>query len=266
MIRFRRVVALSRRDFLITKSYKLPFALDVFYGVGNLVVFFFISRVVGTPTGALLQGAPTYFDFAAVGAALGVATGAASTGITGRLREEQLTGTLEALIVQPIRPRELAIGLAGFPLVFATLRAIFYLFVVGALLGLDLSNTDLVGALVLLVLSAFMFAVLGIGLSSLVFLVYRGEVLSLAGMFVLELLGGALFPIEVFPDVVEPLARIAPTRFVFDGFRSALFRGGGWGDDALVIGVLAVIGLPMAVWLFSFGLRVALSRGSIAGY
>ena len=89
--------------------------MDLIVGVINLAVFFFISQTFDDVGSADLNGAPSYFAFAAIGIAITVVIDAASTTLAGRIRQEQLTGTLETLLVQPVTVSELAFGLAGFP-------------------------------------------------------------------------------------------------------------------------------------------------------
>ncbi|MDX6401097.1 MAG: hypothetical protein QOF27_1703, partial [Gaiellaceae bacterium] len=59
--------AMVLRDVGVTRSYRLAFVLDVFFGVLNLAMFFFISRTFANVHGADLHGAPSYFAFASVG-------------------------------------------------------------------------------------------------------------------------------------------------------------------------------------------------------
>ena len=64
------ILAVIRRDVLVTRSYRLAFVLDVFFGILNLALFFFISRTFDDIATADLHGAPSYFAFAAVGIVL----------------------------------------------------------------------------------------------------------------------------------------------------------------------------------------------------
>jgi len=108
------IAALVRRDYLVQRSYRLAFVLDLFYGIANLLVFYFISQTFTDVTTADLSGAPSYFAFASIGIAITIVLQAASGGLAHRIREEQLTGTLEALTAQPITVPELSFGLAAF--------------------------------------------------------------------------------------------------------------------------------------------------------
>ena len=112
--RFGVIAALVRRDYLVQRSYRLAFVLDLFYGIVNLLVFYFISQTFTDVATADLSGAPSYFAFASIGIAITIVLQAASGGLAHRIREEQLTGTLEALTAQPITVPELSFGLAAF--------------------------------------------------------------------------------------------------------------------------------------------------------
>jgi hypothetical protein len=111
----RAILALARRDLLIYASYRLIMTLDLWIGVLDVVVYYFISETFAGATTESLGAAPSYFAFALVGIAVTVVIQAASLGIATKVREEQLTGTLEALVAQPVTTTELATGLCGLP-------------------------------------------------------------------------------------------------------------------------------------------------------
>jgi ABC-2 type transport system permease protein len=264
--RLSAVQALVWRDYRLARSYQIAFFLDLAFGVLNLVIFFFISRTFGGRTASDLAGAPSYFAFAALGISVMVVMEAASAGLASRLREEQLTGTLEALAVQPTTALELAIGLSGYPFIFAMMRAAFYVLVSSLLLGLNLGRTSWFGFALMLAVTASALAAIGIFLGSVVLLVKRSRVAAGVVTFGLGFLGGAFFPISVLPDWLEPLSRIVPTRFAFGGLRAAVFRGGGWGRDFAALAAFSVFALPLAVAIFSLALRLIRRFGSIAQY
>src|SRR5687767_4901272 len=123
----RAVLALARRDLQIYLSYRLMMTLDLWIGVLDVVVYYFISETFEGATTAPLGDAPSYFAFALVGIAVTVVIQAVSLGIGTKVREEQLTGTLEALVAQPLRSTELAAGLCGLPFAISTVRVAIYL-------------------------------------------------------------------------------------------------------------------------------------------
>jgi ABC-2 type transport system permease protein len=77
---------------------------------------------------------------------------------------------------------------------------------------------------------------------------------------------GAVFPLSVLPDWLEPIGKAMPTRFAFQGLREALFGSGNWGGEVLGLCIYAVVLLPAALWAFSAALEAAKRAGSIAEY
>jgi ABC-2 type transport system permease protein len=264
--RFDAVSALVWRDYRLARSYQLAFFLDLVFGVLNLVIFYFISRTFGDRPSSHLAGAPNYFAFVALGISVTVVMEAASIGLANRLREEQLTGTLEALVAQPVTSLELALGLTGYPFLFAMGRAAFYVLVSGAFLGLDLGRTSWLGFVLMLAVTGIALTAIGILLGAIVLVVKRSRVIASLITFGLGLLGGAFFPRSVLPNWLEPVGKVVPMRFAFDGLRAAVFRGGGWSTDFLVLGAFSLVALPVAVLVFAGSLRLIRRSGSIFQY
>jgi ABC-2 type transport system permease protein len=260
------LLALAARDYRLARSYRVAFALDLVLGIVSLAIFFFISRSLGDPSPASLGEAPTYFAFAAVGIAVTVVMEASAISLSTRLREEQMTGTLEALVAQPLTVPELAFGLTAYSFVFATLRAGLYVLAAGLLLDLDLSQTNWPAFVLMLLVTGVALTAIGILLGGVVLLVKRARALPGLVTLVLGLLGGAYFPISALPEPLETVAKVVPTRFAFDGLRAAVFGGGGWVTDLLALAAFSAIALPLAVYALAFALRLSRSRGSLAQF
>lgn len=264
--RWRVVFALIRRDFGVSRSYRFALVFDFVFALVELATFYFISRTFGDSTTADLRGAPSYFAFAVAGVAVTAVVAAASAGLADRIREEQLTGTLESLVAQPVTPGEIALGLAGFPFLFAVIRASFYLAAGVVLLGLGVANADWIGFFVVLLVTGATLASLGIVTAAAVIVVKKGRSLVGFVIFGMGFVSGALFPIAVLPGWLQPLGKVMPTRFAFDGLRSALYQGQNWLGDALVLVAFSLVGLPLALAVFSWSLRYAQRSGSLTQY
>ena len=256
------LLALIRRDYEERNTFRLAVAMDLLFGILNLVVFFYISRVLRRPESAQLHGARTYFAFAAVGIAYMLVIGAAAATLTRRIREEELTGTLEALWTQPIGSTSLAIGLAGFPFLFAMLRAVGYIVVADVFLGLSVSRPDWLGALLLLAVSGVALLGLGALLSALVVAVGQGTQIAQVVVFALGFLGGAYFPIALLPRWLQTLSYATPTRYALDGLRAALY-GGHWAGRLALLAAFAVLTLPAALACFRMALWRSIRRGTL---
>lgn len=260
------VRAIFLRDFLVARSYRVALALDIVLGFLNLVLYYFISRTFGDAAPADLAGAPSYFAFAAVGIAMATVLNAAAGGVAVRIRQEQLTGTLEATVSQPVPVTGLASAMCGIPFVAAVVRASLYLLMGVLLLGLDFPEADWLGTALVLAISGIALSCLGIASAAMVIVVKRGDVVVALGVFALGIVSGAFFPVSVLPDWLEAIAKVMPPRFSFDGLRSALFEGSGWGTDVLVLAGFAVTLVPASLWAFAAAMRAARRAGTIAEY
>src|SRR3954452_1459782 len=260
------VRALARRDFLTTRSYKLSFVLEVFFGVVELAVYFFISQIIGDVTSESLHGAPSYFAFAAVGVIMAALLSAATTSIALRLREEQLAGTMEVLAAQPVTSLELCVGIVSFPFAYSAVRAALYLLIAAFWMNLDVSQTSWAGVATMLVATALGLSPLGILSGALVVLYKRGSLLGATLVYAMTIIGGAVFPISVLPDWLEWIGRLLPVRFAFDGVRAALFSGEGWGGDALALAAFGIVSAPLSLLAFAFALDRAKKTGSLSEY
>jgi ABC-type multidrug transport system permease subunit len=260
------VYALIRRDWRITRSYRTALVTDLLFGCLNLVVYRYISRAVNVSVPGRLDGAPSYFAFAAVGVALGVVLQSAITGVSRRLREEQLTGSLEALCALPISAAEVALGLAGFPFLFAIFRAFIYLLIAGLLLGLSFAHCQWFGLVACFLMTGLALSAFGVALAALVLVFKRAEAIGALGAFGIVLVGGAFFPVQVLPHWTRPLAAVVPTRFAFTGARSALFGGSQWLSSTLVLAGWAVGLGALSLALFSLALRHSVRRGTLNQY
>lgn len=240
--------------------------LDLVWGLGFLAVYYFISQTFEGASTAALGGAPSYFAFAAVGAVVGIVIDSVGSGISVKLREEQLTGTLEMLVVQPISSVDVCLGITGFPLLFGAFRAAFYLVVAGLWMKLDVATVSWPGVFVVFAGTGLALIPLGIASAAAVLVTKRGFSVVGVATFFLTLASGSVFPISALPDWLQALARASPLRFAFDGMRSALFVGSGWAWDALWLYLFGLIGIPLALLAFDRALGRTIRQASLTQY
>lgn len=260
------VRALIRRDAMVAVSYRAVFVFEAFFGVVELVMYFFISRTFADLSGSDLGSAPSYFGFAVIGILLGAVLIAMSSSVGYRLRDEQLTGTLEALAASPASSLALCVGLVGFPFVFAVIRAAIYLLIAVSLLNLDVSNADWPGLLLVVAGTAVAIAPIGILAGAAALAIKRGHVVSSTIIWVMTLLAGMVFPVAVLPAWLEWVSPLVPLRYAFDGARDAVFTGSDWGSDVLILFGFAALLLPVAIFLFATALAAARRRATLAEY
>lgn len=256
------VGAILRRDFGERRFLGVPFVLDLAFGVVNLVVFLFISRVLRHPAPAELGHAATYFDFVAVGIAFMLVVQAAGTQISTRIREEQRSGALEMLTGQPIAAGALAVGVSAYPIIFAVLRSAAYLGIAGLLLGLDMEHANWLGVTVVLALGAAAMMGLGIIMAAVTVTFDHGDTAGRLLIVAVGFMSGTYFPVSGLPAALRGLSTPLPTRIALDGLRAAL-SGHGWTGSALLLVLSAGLLLPLAVGLFTLAVRFATRQGTL---
>ena len=256
------VLALVRRDLAQRRIVKFALALDLAFGALNLVVFEFIGRVLRDPAPGSVIRAGGYFSFASVGIAFFLVIQTATTGITRQIRDEQYSGTLELAAAQPVGAGSLAFGLAGFPFLFASVRALLYL-ALAAALGLQTSHANWAGVVVVLIAAAPAMIAIGIVLAAVALVVERGDVLGRFAAFGLGFASGAYFPVSELAPPLRLLSDMLPTRAALDGQRAAL-AGLPWWPSAVALVGFGLVTLPAAVAIFAMALRWARRRGRLS--
>lgn len=259
----RAVTALVVRELAERRSLRLPLLMDLVFGVLNLLLFLFISRVLTVPPDAAgFAHSARYFDFVAVGITFMVVVQAASTQVTGRIVAEQRAGTLEMLAGQPVPLWALAAGLAGYPFLVALLRAGVYLALLATLLGLRVERADWVGVVVVLLLGGVSMAGVGIGLMAFTVATGHGDAAARLLVVALAFLSGTYFPVAALPPALAAVTGGLPSRVALDGLRHAL-AGADWAGAALTLAGAAAVLLPLSIWIFGRTLRRATDRGTL---
>ena len=262
--------AFLRRDLLITLSYRTAFVADVLQLCSHLLLFGLIGRLVDPSRLPSYGGAPTgYLEFVAIGVMVSLVFGLLLERVAMAIRTEQMIGTLEALLVTPVRTATLQAGSVAFDALQVPLRLGLFLAVIAVTVGLDLDVGGILPSIA--ILAAFMPFVWGLGLVSAGAIVTfrRGAgVTGLAGI-ALGLSSGAYFPLTVLPGWLETLLAWNPMALALEGMREALIGGGGWsaiGGEVLLL--LPISGLALAAGVAAFRAAVARERrnGSLGMY
>jgi ABC-2 type transport system permease protein len=258
----RTISALVWRELRIAASYRASYGIGLTVGMANLLIYFLISRTYGPAKPEDIGSAPSFVAFVAAGVTLSVVLQTAVDGVARRLREEQLSGSLEMLLAAPMRSGEVALGLAGFPLIFALARALLYLALAALLFSLPLGDSDPIGVAAVLLAAIPAFTGLGAMVAALVLVVRRTEVLGGLLVLALGIVGGAYYPVSVLPPAFEAIGRLTPNYYAYEGLRAALYGGEGWADDALVLLGFGAVLVPAGLAAFALGVALLRRRGN----
>jgi ABC-2 type transport system permease protein len=265
-----KVPAYIRRDWKIALSYRAIFVGEAMGLAGQIVVFYFIAKMIDPGDLPTYGGkTPTYLAFVVVGLVINLTAGVLLHQVAAQLRQEQLMGTLDALMSTPTSGATLQIGSVAYTLIFVPIRAAILIGAIAIGFGLDLYLSGLGPALLLLM--AFLPFTWGIGLVSaaVVITFRRGTNATGILLTMLGLISGAVFPIALLPSLLQTIAEWNPFALAIDGVRDALIGGTGWGPavEALVKLVpLSLASLAIGVVCFKAAIARERRRGTLGHY
>jgi ABC-2 type transport system permease protein len=159
---------------------------------------------------------------------------------------EREQGTIEQLIVTPIRPLELIVGKV-IPYVGIAFWDLLEILAIGVLwFGVPVH-----GSIVLLLELAAVFLATSLGLGILISTVSKTQQEAMMLTFMLLLpsifLSGYFFPIDAMPPFLQAVSRLVPLTYVLVIVRSIVLKGSGFQLLAGQVAALAVFGLGVMV-------------------
>jgi ABC-2 type transport system permease protein len=266
----RKFPAFFRRDLLVAWSYRLAFAVDWVNLVGQIVVFALVGRLVSPSVLPTVGGVQiTYVEFIVTGIALTTLLQIALGRVVNAMREEQLMGTLEALLMTPTSQWTVQLGLVVYDLVYVPIRTILLFVVATLLFGLRI-HLDALAPLVAILIAFIPFA-WGIGMlgAALVLTYRRGVSVLTFGTSILMIGSNAYFPITVLPGWVQSLTKFNPITVALHGVRNVLLAGTGWGDalhTVLLLVPVAIVSLLVGIAAVRFAIARERRQGTLGLY
>jgi ABC-2 type transport system permease protein len=265
----RLIAAFLRKDLLEESSYRTAFLMQ-FGGIFISVTLWFLIARYLRPAESALPGLPgvAYFDYLLIGIAFYHYLASALGSFASKLRNEQLTGTLEAMLITPTPIPVIILSSALWDFLMTSLRVMVYLGL-GLFFGLQLRYDSLLAFFLILFLTILAFS--GIGILSAAFILYlkRGDPLNFLISSVSGLFGGVFFPTQTMPYGLGALGKFLPITYALDGIRKSLLVGTRLGDllpEIAALLLFVVILLPLGLAGFSLAVRRAREEGTLAQY
>lgn len=256
----RKLTAFLRRDLLIAISYRMAFLTDWIAMVAQLLLFNFLGQIVQPGSIPEFGGSrPSYVEFVAVGIAVSSFMAVALGRIFTAVRQEQVQGTLESLLLTPTALTTIQLGSVVYDVAYVPIRTFVFLGLTSLVFGTHYDWSGLMPAL--LVLLTFIPFVWGLGVLAAAWTLTFRRGTGAIGFFssLLTLSAGTYFPIDVFPGWAEGLLRWNPVAIALQATRESLLGGAGVAD--VLPTVLALIpAAAISLLLGVFGFRMALER------
>ena len=271
LVFLRRIWAFIVRDWRLQLSYRMQFFLRVLSILIVVTTLFFISKIFTgftdprfaqwrDPLAAWLTGLAVLNYFM---------TGFSS--LANAIRQEQVQGTLESVLMTPISVPTVIVASSAWDLVQATFFSSLYL-----LFGWLFFDVHYRGnfalALAFLLLTTVVLSCLGILSASFAMVFKRGDPFGIFLGAGSALFSGVFFPTQLISEYAGGLAhisRILPATYGLDGIRRVLIQGQGFAQvrEPLItlLAFLAVL-LPLSLWVFGRAVRRAKREGSLIQY
>jgi ABC-2 type transport system permease protein len=265
-----KLPAFVRRDVKVALSYRVAFASDVLGLAAQIVVFSFVAKLVDASRLPTYGGTQiTYLEFVATGLVLNLMLGVLLYRVAGAIRQEQLQGTLESLMVTPTATATVQIGSVASTLLMVPLRATLMMGAIAIVFGLSFDASGIApAALVMAALVPFAWG-LGLATGGAIVTFRRGSGVLGVGTVLLGLASGAVFPLSLLPSWLATIAEWNPLAIAIEGVREALLGDGGWSEalaDIAVLLPLSAVTLAAGILLFRLALDRERRRGTLGMY
>jgi ABC-2 type transport system permease protein len=180
---------------------------------------------------------------------------------------EQWEGTLEITFMAPVKRLSQLLGTAMYAILYGVIRSAFILGALAIFFRIDLTQANLLVALVILLVSGVAF--IGMGLAAAVLPLLsreRGPQATHIFQALILLVSGVYYPITVLPVWIQPLSRISPATYTLRSMRAAILDGAGFGEvwkDIVYVAVTAIILVPTGLVIFWIGEKWAKKTGKL---
>ena len=259
--------AFLRRDLSQALSYRFAFVLQLGSILFSVAIFYFLSRLFGSGVAPQLEAyGGDYFSFVLIGLAFTGFLGLSLSNFADSIREGQVMGTLEIMLLSPTRLSVILFSSSLWAYLLTAIRVVVYLLVGVLVFGAGLGQANIPAALLVMILSIASFSGIGILSAAMVLIVKRGDPVAWLLGGASSLLAGVYYPITVLPAWLEPLSRILPLTYALDAMRLAMLKGYSIYElrfDILVLLGFTVILTPLAFLAFRKALKRAKMEGSL---
>lgn len=250
------LLAIARKDFLHFTRYPLNAVFRVIQPIMWLTPIYFLGQTfkgAGGNTGfAAYSGTGDYMSFILVGAVLSSYINSVFWGIGYSLKREMDSGVLESNWLTPIPRFSHLIGRTLADLLINTIVNIGILALGWLFFGFSVTG-DLLPAIgivlpMLLALYGFGFAFAGA-----VLLMREANTLVDVSSYLVSILSGAQFPVQVLPAILLPIALALPLTYGFDAVRGLLINTVTLLPiryELAILGLFMVVTVPLGYFVF----------------
>jgi len=258
-----------RKDFLVESSYGFNITMQTIGILFSTFTFFFLSRIVNLSDTPELSRYKEYFPFVIIGIALSNYLSVATRGFSQRIRESQITGTLESTLISGVSPHGFLIYSTLYDFIFSTFRIFIYLIIANLLSSNGFILSQLHYAVLMLIMSIIAFSSMGVLSAGFVLMFKRGDPIAVIYSALSYLFSGVYFPVSLLPEPLQVLSKILPMTHSLEGIRKSLLIRVSLSDllpEILALIIFSIVLWPISILLFNIAVRKAKRDGSLSHF
>ncbi|MCX7013913.1 MAG: ABC transporter permease [Candidatus Sumerlaeota bacterium] len=247
-------------------SYRMDFCFKIASILLMVAMLYFPAKLIGSNPAVQEYGG--YLPFVAIGMALMNYFMTGYQSFAAAIRSEQVMGTLESVLMAPVRIPVLVIASSAWDFCWALLNAAIFLVAAGLIYHIEFKGNP-IGAAVFLILTTLVYACLGVISASFIMVFKRGNPMNFFVGTISTLLGGTVFPVSIFPHWLQKISYALPLTWGLDGLRGILLKGLPMSVLLPQLGVLALfasVALPLSLFCFKKAIYIAQRQGSLLQY
>lgn len=265
------VLAASMRRSLLEETHELTPAMLQLVGFAVLLVSqAYLARMVDAAPNAALGGyAGHYAAFVLLGMAFLDLQHSVLGGLGRRIREAQLSGSLEGMLCTPTPTPLLLFALSLPDAAWALARMAAYAIGGWLLFGLRFSSVSWLGTLAVLTLSLAAFGAFALAGAAATMLLRRSDPLSLLVAAASMIAGGVFYPRSILPHWIAQAGNLLPIAPALDGLREAMVHHQGplgLAGPLLRLALMVLVVGPLGALSFRRMLARAREDGSLTSY
>ncbi|HUP83258.1 MAG TPA: ABC transporter permease [Candidatus Limnocylindria bacterium] len=255
---FRASFAFVERNFNLTKRYWGWEVAFMVYSVAGALAVTLIGRDQDSARLILsLMIGATFWNYLSVVFSV----------IAEQISWERWEGTLEYTMMAPVRRVSQLLGATVFAIMWGLIHTAVVLTALVLFFGIDLSHADFLTAIVLMLVGSL--SIIGIGMMAAtlpLIWVERGDQMVFVIQSLLLLISGVYYSVTILPAPMQVVSALSPATYILDGVRQALIDGApitSMAGHLLPLAVMAVIFIPLGVWVFGWAERYAKRTGKL---
>ena len=193
-----------------------------------------------------------YYDFMAPGMMAMIAILSVATGLAASITRERELGTLDGLMVTPVKRGYIVSGKIIAQTIRGLIQALLILLVSFLLFNVTIQGS-LALTILLLVLGTFSFIGIGIIVTAGMRDQETAQIVMSTITFPMMFFSGIFFPIDQMPKFAKYLSKFMPLTYAADALRKVITLGVGFGyiiKDILILLLFAVVSTTLATIYF----------------